>query len=156
MGQKLCCLNCGSYETKVVPFSSLPDALKSSNASLPEGNINFHRPAQVELKLARSSLENLSTEISNRSSLATISLGSVQTLSSTKSETVVGERTSGDRQECSPSNKRHPGTVNIFEFSDLILGLTKKNSLSLTASARDLSGRGSGNSEKRTTPEICC
>ena len=110
MGQKLCCLYCGSYETKVVPFSSLPDALKSSNASLSEGNINFHRPTQVQLKLARSSLENLSTEISNRSSLATISLGSVQTLSSTKSETVVGERTSVDRQECSPSRKRHPGT----------------------------------------------
>ncbi|KAJ7333044.1 hypothetical protein OS493_018213 [Desmophyllum pertusum] len=56
----------------------------------------------------RSSLENFSTEISTRSSLATISLGSVQTLSLPKSETEDGEKTAGDQQESSPSSKRHP------------------------------------------------
>lgn len=110
MGQNLCCFGCGSSDTKVVPLNTLPNTLKSSNASLPAGNVSFHRPVQLQLKLVRSSLENLSTEISNRSSLATISLGSVQTLSSSKSETVVGEIMLGDKQESSPSSKRHPGT----------------------------------------------
>ncbi|KAL9965390.1 hypothetical protein ACROYT_G029185 [Oculina patagonica] len=120
MGQNLCCFGWERSDTKVIPLSTLPNTSKSPNTSLLAGNVSFHRPVQVQLKLARSSLENPSTEISNRSSLATISLGSVQTLSSSKSETGVGERMPGDKQESSPSSKRHPGLVTPEPDEDLL------------------------------------
>ena len=103
----MCCLRCRSYNTKVVPLGTLPNT-KCSNASLLARNRSFHRPVQIELK-SRSSWENLSTEISNRSSLATISLGSVQTLVSSKGETANCDLVTEDNQGSSPSSKRHPG-----------------------------------------------
>jgi len=103
----MCCLRCRSYNTKVVPLGTLPNT-KCSNASLLARNRSFHRPLQIELK-SRSSWENLSTEISNRSSLATISLGSVQTLVSSKGETANCDLVTEDNQGSSPSSKRHPG-----------------------------------------------
>lgn len=122
----MCCSHCRSYDTKVVPLGTLPNTLKCSNASLLARNGSFHRPVQIELKY-RSSLENLSTEILNRSSLATISLGSVQTLVSSKSETADGELASGDKQESSPSSKRHPGK---FLFQNISFqDLPKRNTL---------------------------
>ena len=103
----MCCLGCRSHNTKVVPLGTLPNA-KCSNASLHTRNRSFHRPVQIELK-SPSSGDNLSTEISNRSSLATISLGSVQTLVSSKCETDDCDLVIEDNRGSWPSNKRHPG-----------------------------------------------
>lgn len=103
----MCCLPCRSYNTRVVPLRVLPDT-KYSNSSLLARNTSFHRPMQIELK-SRSSLENLSTEILNRS---TTSLGSVQTLVSSKSELSTGaELVTRGAQGRSPSDKRHPGKL---------------------------------------------
>ena len=96
MGQSLSCLSCVSRNAKVMPLGTMPNAIKYPNSALLVPS--FHRPM-------RSPLERLS----NRSSLATISLGSVQTLSSTTGETTNKGTTTGDHQESSPSSKRHPG-----------------------------------------------
>lgn len=103
MGQYLSCLNCEKRRTKVVPLGTLPNGMKQSNSTLGTRNVSFHRP--VSFSLGRASVER----ISNCSSLATISLGSMQTLSSAKGETVDNEIRTEDNQENSPSSKRHPG-----------------------------------------------
>lgn len=116
MGQNMCCLPCRSYNTRVVPLRVLPDT-KYSNSSLLARNTIFHRPMQMELK-SRSSLENLSTEILNPSPVATTSLGSDQTLVSSKSDVSAGaELVTRGAQERSPSDKRHPG--NFISQNDL-------------------------------------
>ena len=95
----MCCLRCRSYNTKVVPLGTLPNT-KCSKVLLLARNSSFHRPVQVELE-SRSSRENLSKEISNRPSLATVSFCSVQTLVSPKGETADSDLVTAD--------KRHPG-----------------------------------------------
>ena len=107
MGKIFSCFHCGCSETKVIPLETWPKSLKYSNVSLAR-NDRFHRPVQTQF-YSRSSQQNLSTEMSIRSSLATISLGSVQTLSSSKCDNTEGEELSEDKQESRQSSKRHPG-----------------------------------------------
>ena len=103
MGQSFSCLGCKSRNTKVMPFGTMPDARKYSISTFSvQRNASFHRPM-------RFSLERLSAHISTRSSLATISLGSVQTLSSVKDKSPNKETTIDGHEDGSPSDKRHPG-----------------------------------------------
>ena len=115
MGQSLSCLSCKSRNIKVIPLGTMNDAGKHSKSTLSvQRNASFHRPV-------RFSLERLSTQTSARSSLATISLGSVQTLSSAKEKSPNRENKIDEHEDGSPSDKRHPGMVfknaKISEFS---------------------------------------
>ena len=96
--------SCKSPSTKIAPLGTLPSAMKGSNPSIVgQKTFSFHRPSH-------SSPEWLSVELSNCSSLATISLGSVKTLSSKlKGEITNNEITREENKESSPSSKKHPG-----------------------------------------------
>ena len=83
-------------------MGTLPKGMEQSNSTLGTRNFSFHGPVPF-------SLERASMEISNCSSLATISLRSMQTLSSETGATANNEITTGDNQEILPSSKRHPG-----------------------------------------------
>ena len=108
MGQSLSWLSCKSCNTKVMPFGTMPNTGKYSKSTFSvQRNASFHRPI-------RFSLERLSAQISTRSSLATISLGSVQTLSSVKDKSPNKETTIDGHKDGSPSEKRHPGM--FFKF----------------------------------------
>ena len=104
MGQALSCASCKFRSTKIAPLGTLPSAMKRSNPSIVgQKTSSFHRPSH-------SSPEWLSMELSNFSSLATISLGSVKTLSSElKGEITNNEITPEENKESSPSSKKHPG-----------------------------------------------
>ena len=104
MGQTLSCTSCKFRSTKIAPLGTLPSVMKRSNPSIVgQKTFSFHRPSH-------SSPEWLSVELSNCSSLATISLGSVKTLSSKlKGEITNNEITAEENKESSPSSKKHPG-----------------------------------------------
>ena len=109
MGQSLRCLSCESRNTKVKSFGTVPRGNKYSKSTLSVlRNASFHRPMH-------SSVERLSGEVSRPSSLASISLGSAQTLSSIKVESANKETTlDAGTENGSVSTKRHPGMFYII------------------------------------------
>ena len=104
MGQTLSCTSCKFRSAKIAPLRTLPSAMKRSNPSIVrQKTFSFHRPSH-------SWPEWLSVELSNCSSLATISLGSVKTISSKlRGEITNNEITQEENKESSPSSKKHPG-----------------------------------------------
>lgn len=119
MGQSLRCLSCESRNTKVKSFGTVPRGKKYSKSTLSVlRNASFHRPMH-------SSLERLPGEVSRRSSLASISLGSAQTLSLIKVESANNETTlDAGKDDGSVSTKRHPGMFyNILKLYYYIKGI---------------------------------
>ena len=116
MGQSLSRLRCGGGNTKIVPFGITPSVTKFSQLRLPFKIVSFHRPGPIHLA-AGSSFENLSTDLSKRTSLATISLGSVHTLSFGNENTETTDRRGGSPAKCS-----HRGAYNNFFYF-----VTRKN-----------------------------
>ena len=99
MGQCLRCLSCTSRKTKVLPFGPVPRGMKYSKTTL-----------SVLRQPVHSSLERrLSGEVLSRSSLATISLGSLHTLPSPKIESSNMEAMMDENKDGSSSAKEHPG-----------------------------------------------
>ena len=123
MGQSFRCLSCESRNTKVKSFGTVPRGKKYSKSTLSVlRNAGFHRPMH-------SSLERFSDEVSRRSSLASISLGSAQTLSSIKVESAANKETTLDagNKDGSPCTKRHPGMFyNILKRTKRVLTWCQK------------------------------
>ncbi|CAH3106887.1 unnamed protein product [Porites lobata] len=129
MGQTLSCTSCKFGSAKIAPLRTLPSAMKRSNPSIVgQKTFSFHRPSH-------SSPEWLSVELSNCSSLATISLGSVKTISSKlRGEITNNEITQEENKGSSPSSKKHPVADNdIQEEPELVC----KHGIPLNGAIRD-------------------
>lgn len=107
MGKFFSCLQCECTKTKVIPLEILPEF---SDKPLP-GKDDFHRTVQNQWSNvnSRGSPQNLSREVTICSSLATISLGSKQSLPLLDCLSTEGEAQRGHDSDSSPSSKRHPG-----------------------------------------------
>lgn len=112
MGKIFSCLQCECTKTKVIPLEILPKTPKFSDEPLPRKD-DFHHPVQNQWSnvYSRGSPQNDSGEVSICSSLATISLGSNQTLSSSDCLRTEGEELIDDENDNTPSSKRHPGKI---------------------------------------------